>query len=333
MEGYSVASIYKDTRQPKTKPYLKVFTYSCLAVGIFLFALTLILDQTQNGAPVLRLFSRALDVRVLCAVLWLTGIAGLFGVSGQKKGRDLVLVTAAAFLAMLMCMALAGYVYALVIYIITGVLIISAKRMGYSVGAAVHAVLIFSYVALPLAFIFMDMLQSPYLYNTFALVANPGLDPKGAGYLYLTVRQLLEGAQLSGQSLYLTDAGLQLDRVIGPSMHNYALIRIVSGYGWLAGIAVLSVLCLIISFLLIAALKIENRSVRCISISCALFLAIQLILGVLGNLALLPETLTCRLPLFSGIASDILCNLFLVANIILPNRAMQALWRKIGIRI
>lgn len=285
--------------------YLSLYT-----AGILIFMLSLLVSETDNGGSSLRLFSIIFDIRLPCVVLWMLGISGMFGM-GMKRKYGLIVVIMTAFLSMACCIAMNGRGYALILYLAVGILILCARRDGYEIRKAEHAILSLVYFAVPIVFLILEMLNSTYIVRSFLIWADPKTDALGQGSLYLMIKQLLSGAQFVGKSAYASQMGFSPEQLLHNYSNEYAPAELVAMYGWALGIAVLIVLAVLSYVLFRCAYAIADRRRRSIAFGCTLFFAVQLVISAASNFMLLPFIYISRMPFISGSVMDHLFELLM----------------------
>lgn len=126
------------------------------------------------------------------------------------------------------------------------------------------------------------------VFDWFNAIYHPELDPWGAGYASLTIRNLLDGAQWLGHTHAGYDFAQWLLEEILPDWSNkYSLTYVIARFGWLPASLVLVVLAAFLFFLFHTAARTKNKLGFLVSLSIALLFSMEITVYVLNNVGLM----------------------------------------------
>lgn len=148
--------------------------------------------------------------------------------------------------------------------------------------------------------------KSPYRLNRIITSYYPELDPLGAGYQVMKLKEVREHAALIG------DAGFKY--VVGyipEPLTDTMFATIVGCLGWLAGIGLILMVGLIIIRMYKASCSVQESYGRLLSFGITTLFTIQFVYNIGMNLGLLPPA-SISLPLVSYGGTAVVINLFLM---------------------
>ncbi|MCT8138488.1 FtsW/RodA/SpoVE family cell cycle protein [Anaerobacillus sp. CMMVII] len=126
--------------------------------------------------------------------------------------------------------------------------------------------------------------RESYFFTRLSAFINPNADPNGAGYMYITVRDILSQAGWFGNGLY-NDLNFQLL----PEAHtDFVFPYLVYSLGWAFGIALSLILLLFISRISKNAFKTKDLYGRLIVIAGAALFSVPTIWNILMGFGLVP---------------------------------------------
>lgn len=139
---------------------------------------------------------------------------------------------------------------------------------------------------------------------------DPFAYENGAGYVYVQVRNALQGVKLAGR------AGTQPDEVyLMGQWEDFALLNIFGRYGLLAGILLLGCLLILAGALLHRIRKLSNRLGAIVGVGCVFIFLVSVVFHALMNMGYLPNT-CCSLPFISMNGKQNVC-LYILMGILL----------------
>ena len=149
----------------------------------------------------------------------------------------------------------------------------------------------------------------------FVALLDPYVDPNGHGYVSIMIKELLSGAKLFGQGVlpmrYIGASNFWL-----PSFNtDYVITYIIYRAGWVAFIAVLSVLVAFIAYGLYLCAKQKNVLGRLVAMSVVLTFTMQTVIYLSANLGF-PLFSQLTLPLVSYGGTSAIANLLLIGTML-----------------
>ena len=125
------------------------------------------------------------------------------------------------------------------------------------------------------------MANSPvdlFRFNRITVAFNPESDPNGAGWIGINQNQIINSAQLIGESEDMSNALNIFDEGT-----NYALISLLAHYGWIISGAMIITVVLLSIKLIINAIKIKDTYGKNIIIGISIMFILQSICNILMN--------------------------------------------------
>lgn len=148
--------------------------------------------------------------------------------------------------------------------------------------------------------------RAPYRFNRIIMSYYPELDPLGAGYQVLKLKEVRENATFIGDAGFKYIAGY-----IPEPLTDTMFTTIVGCLGWIAGIGLMLMVALIIIRMYKASYRVQESYGRLLCLSITTLFAIQFVYNIGMNLGLLPLS-SISLPFISYGGTGMLMNLFLM---------------------
>jgi cell division protein FtsW (lipid II flippase) len=159
------------------------------------------------------------------------------------------------------------------------------------------------YVPTLLSFIILTINLHESIKKIFMIYFYPESDPKGYGFLPLMIRNAFSQARLIGSSLN--------ENTIIPLWNtDFTLTYIVARWGYVAGIAITSLMVALIIRMFIVVSKQKNSYSFLLSLSCTIAITSQIILYTLSNVSIINIRIT--LPFISFGAYSFITNMILL---------------------
>ena len=130
---------------------------------------------------------------------------------------------------------------------------------------------------------------SNYKATRLFIFLNPHLDPDGAGYINLLLKEMLPGAKLFGKSdnLYLNHQGV--NRIVLPEANtDLVFAYIVSAFGWIVGIITMIVIALTVTRMFLTIRKINHQYGRYLASAIVSVFSLQALANILMNTGMFP---------------------------------------------
>ncbi|HEY4390932.1 MAG TPA: FtsW/RodA/SpoVE family cell cycle protein [Paenibacillus sp.] len=142
---------------------------------------------------------------------------------------------------------------------------------------------------------------------------NPKIDPLGAGYIQITVRNLISSSKPIGAAIFNNVAGssMAIEEILPSWNTDFSLTYIIAKLGYVPGMAVIVILFILISRMFSSVLKQKNAPAFLVSFAACLAIAGQIILYVLTNLGIFMP-MSFNLPFVSYGAYGFITNMALM---------------------
>lgn len=140
------------------------------------------------------------------------------------------------------------------------------------------------------------------------VISGGSYDPMGAGYLTSNLMDVLRNSSMVGAM----DGGLP---AIMGDITELTLAGIIGGFGYLAGIAIIAVVALLLTRLFMTSSKIKGEYGRWLSLCCCALLLGKFAVNILMNFNLLP-IMGVTLPLLGHGGTDYVITMFLVGLVL-----------------
>lgn len=172
---------------------------------------------------------------------------------------------------------------------------------------------IYGSVVLGAGLILLKIIVVPYRLARLLVFLNPKLDPHGYGYVNSLLAKILHGAKLigKGDSFYLNMNGKGVPVYLAGLRSEYIFTYIISTFGWLAGIFLVTVLTLMIMRMFNATKNIHNIYGKYVASSIVTVYSIEVILSTLMSIGMFPG-LGISLPFISYGGVEFIINMSLL---------------------
>ena len=149
-----------------------------------------------------------------------------------------------------------------------------------------------------------------------AVALHPEKDPLGSGYLAMTVRNMLSGAQWLGRGSTGTVYGdLPYERIVPEWGGDLLLTTVIHKLGWLPFFLLAGAVLSLAAVITVKALRLRNGFGRLLALSAGLTLGVQTVMAIAMNLGYV--FCSCPMPLLSG-------NLHTIVTLALLGLALSA---------
>jgi len=230
--------------------------------------------------------------------------------SFRNSGYRGILLCCLSFLAPAVICLLTPNIANIFLYLLNClILLIFATLKGwFNVNRSKAMLLVFggSLVSTILIFI-VFFLNSAYRMERFFNTVNPSIDPDGAGYLTLLIRELIAKAQFFGPGTLLTDSHAVLPNATTDHILTYLIHRV----GWIAFFAVMAVVGIFIIRSFVLSARQKSVLGRLVSTSVLITFTIEVVFYAVSNLGF-PFMYSISLPLISHGGTATIINMFLI---------------------
>ncbi len=134
-------------------------------------------------------------------------------------------------------------------------------------------------------------------------------DPTGSGYVTANIADVLKNSKPVG----LMEGGLP--DVMQAVRGDFTLTETIGKFGWLAGIAVIAVVAVLLVRMFTASSRIKGEYGRCLSLCCCALLCAKFAVNILFNLNLMPY-MGVTLPLLGMGGTDYIITMFLIGTVL-----------------
>lgn len=216
------------------------------------------------------------------------------------------------YLGILLCgifIAVSGFiplmissVSSLIVYILSCLVLITfAIVKGWFNVNKLKAILMV-YLPISIFFFFLIIVSHPYRLKRILVAINPYTDPQGAGYVGVTIRNMLAKAKFWGQ----TDLGADFSKMLPNINTDYMLAYLIQRLGWISFIVIMLLMIAFIVRSFIICSRQKSVLGGLVSTSVLITFTMQVVGYVLSNLGFqLLSPLTLPLISYSGIATVI----------------------------
>lgn len=296
--------------------YRKLERYSLyIFIGsIILLILNMKFGIRFNGIPYINLGRFNFTASSIALPLFLISFSGLANkwVTGSKK--DILKLFGLGGLPIILLMAEPSFTSVLLLGI--GFLVITTIGIAdkqFNGNRKKFLLLIYGFISIfSLLTLINIVFRKPYIKARLLMFLNPNADPKGAGYINIVLAKLLSTSKLFGKNsnLYLFSEGRSI-LVLPEANTNFIFTYIISVFGWIMGIATLSIIILTIIRMFLATRKIKDQYGRYLANSITITFTIQALANILMNLGLFP-LIGFALPFISYGGSNFVMNMALI---------------------
>ena len=171
------------------------------------------------------------------------------------------------------------------LFITIGCLVIltSAINRGYFGGSKRAGLAIVYIPTLAVTAACISALYGP-LARRFSFMMHPEADPNGYGYQHLMVKRLISSSRPLGKAVLDGDmAGMDIHRLLPGWQTDFTLTYVFSSLGYIAGLAIIAVMLLLIIRMFGVAAKQKNAFGFLLSLSCCIAITGQIVFYVLSN--------------------------------------------------
>ncbi len=161
-----------------------------------------------------------------------------------------------------------------------------------------------------LAIIFL-MSMTPYRWDRLAVAINPALDPNGAGYMSVMVRELLKGATLFGQGIIPSEYVVRITEPHSFFYTDLLLTALISLLGWVTFAVIVGALLFFMAKGFKRCFKQKSNLGLFVSAAIMMTFSLQVVSYVAFNLGFL-FTSPISLPLISHGNTATIINLVLI---------------------
>nr|WP_307990300.1 FtsW/RodA/SpoVE family cell cycle protein [uncultured Niameybacter sp.] len=287
--------------------YLKKGSICIYVLGIIALLYTLVFGIQINGLKRWVLIGPfAMNIYTMVMPLLLIGYTGIVKKWGGEKIKDYFILGLFAIIPILL-MALEDLPTSLLTGL-TLVMVLTFHIMGREFKGEKKKFLTILYSIVGGSGLLGALLyfKSPYRLNRIVMSYYPELDPLGAGYQVLKLKEVREHAALIGDAGFKYIAGY-----IPEPLTDTMFTTIVGCLGWIAGMGLILMVALIIIRMYKASCRVQESYGRLLSFSITTLFTIQFVYNIGMNLGLLPLS-SISLPFISYGGTGMLMNLFLM---------------------
>ncbi|MCQ1529000.1 FtsW/RodA/SpoVE family cell cycle protein [Lutispora saccharofermentans] len=163
------------------------------------------------------------------------------------------------------------------------VILTSAINRGYFGGSKRAGLAIVYIPTLAVTVACISALYGP-LARRFSFMMHPEADPNGYGYQHLMVKRLISSSRPLGKAVLDGDmAGMDIHRLLPGWQTDFTLTYVFSSLGYIAGLAIIAVMLLLIIRMFGVAAKQKNAFGFLLSLSCCIAITGQIVFYVLSN--------------------------------------------------
>ncbi len=163
------------------------------------------------------------------------------------------------------------------------------------------------------------VLCEPYrMQRLFAFLDKGASDPMGSGWIYMICHKILQASQWIGKAAPIPEG--DIGWIMPNNIGDFALLNLIGNYGWVAGVAVILIVCLLIIRMFTISSRVKTSFGRNLSLGCCILLGMQFVCNILMNLGYCP-IMSVTLPFISFGGSLYIINSFFVGMIL-------SVWRR-----
>lgn len=261
---------------------LKRGSWFLFAGTVFILLLTLHLGPQSNGVPFLKLGPFCCNIVGVSPFLFIIAAAGILADWDWARPVNLFWGAGLLYFPLFLCLLYpslaAGLVYALAFLTL---MVVSRARWSQMLGLFAPLVGLFPFI----------LTTHPYAMERFTIFLHPTADPKGAGWLYLQLRQAVQGAGMFGHG------GVPPQAL--PAAHtDFVLAYIVYAFGWIVGLAVVALATAFVIRALCLLSSLKDDYGRLLVVGFMSIFAVQFTWSALMTVGLAP-VLGISLPFLS----------------------------------
>lgn len=247
----------------------------------------LLFTATMVGLQILSKEHRAYTHAYYPVLLFIPAFAGIL-YSFKNKGYFGILASGIFYAgAAGICFLMATFPGLLLLTLSCLVLLTVAIEKGFfGVNKKVGLAIVYVPTAITLIFTIINMPAT--LRSRFSSMANPELDPLGYGYQHLMVKRLFSSSQPLGEAaLYGNIAPLRISQLLPGWATDFSLTYIIARLGYVAGLAIVTMLLILIVRMFISVMQQKNAYGFLASFSACLAITGQTVLYVLSNMGVI----------------------------------------------
>lgn len=287
--------------------YFKKGSVFIYVLGMIMLLYTLVFGIDVNGLRRwVRIGPFAMNIYTMVMPLLLIGYIGIVKQWGGEKLKDYFILGLVAIIPILL-MALED----LPTSFLTGstlMMVLTFHVMGRDFKGEKRRFLVTLYGIVGGSGLFGTLLyfKSPYRFNRIIMSYYPELDPLGAGYQVIKLKEVREHAALIGDAGFKYVAGY-----VPEPLTDTMFITIIGSLGWLVGIGLMLMIALIIIRMYKASYRVQDSYGRLLNLSITTLFTIQFVYNISMNLGFLPPV-GISLPFISYGGTGMVMNLFLM---------------------
>lgn len=299
---------------------LKRLAFPIYVITFLSLLFTLFTGASFNGRSFLTIGSITVSADYI-PVLFLVSIAGFIEKSRGKGSIAIAKILLLALISLLPIIALPRLSTVIVLMICYSALIISSVIKRHFGGHRKLQLTCLGAIGILIIFIAVfGIVSEPYRLDRISSFITRGQsDPNGAGWTQAMADKCLSSSVLFGKSAATID-GCSIDKVMPGITTNYVLVNVISTLGWVAGIALISVIAVFIGRMFATTKKIKNTYGFYLSLGACTILSVQFAISILINFNLFPQT-DVILPFISYGGVGYIANMALVGIIL-------SVWRR-----
>lgn len=161
--------------------------------------------------------------------------------------------------------------------------------------------------------LFLFAVSPERIYRLFLFLDNGASDALNSGWIYMISHKILQASQWIGQSIPIPEG--DVGWIMPDLTEDFALLNIISNYGWAYGVIVIIVALFLILRMFTMSFRVKYSFGRNLSLGCCILLCMQFVCNILMNIGWFP-IIRVTLPFISSGGSLYLINVFLVGMIL-----------------
>lgn len=247
---------------------------------------------------------------ILSAILFIVGFAGIIERPHNPNIKELIKTMIIGGIPLVLYM-MGNRKYIIAISLGLGFLFLivnSIKRERYGENKNMNYIFLGGSVIFA-GIVFLMNITTMTWHRILAFLPGYG-DPRGDGWIYFIIRKQLSGAKVFGSNIVENDFNIL--KTLPALEYDYIFTYIIASLGWVAGLIIIGLFLFTIIRLIKMIGKLGNKFGYNIALSITLFFGVQIGMVILGNLALIPATLTYGLPFMSLGGGALLGNMILI---------------------
>jgi cell division protein FtsW (lipid II flippase) len=253
----------------KLLPYSKYIYVGTLALMLS----TIFLGRHVNGSPFLKIGLINIDFISISPFLLIISLAGMF--------QSWNLNSLKGFLLGLFLMVLPG-LFLLIAPNLSAMFVYMTACMILMLVSKVRLRFVLLVPAAILIFIYFFIISAPYRLARLLVFLNPGRDPKGAGWIYIELKNAVKSGGFLGNSFASGKLNI-------PEAHtDFVFAYMTHAFGWLAASAVAVLILYFILRMVHVSSSAKHSYGKLLSAGLVTILSTQFILSILANLGISP---------------------------------------------